>query len=482
MREHDILIGRHEDGRYVTFGGTEHAALHARTGAGKTSGFVIPNCFAWRGSLVVLDIKGEAFAATAGHRAKMGQAVYLLDPAASDGKSHRWDPLASVQRDSPERFDQISRQAFLLFPEAQGTGSSSNADKFWDPAGRGAFTAVTTLLAETPSEPLTMANVLRVFARGDGHEWLARQIAIRRLSGDPYSMMVVDGISDYLNGDSPQVEGIRKVVSTRLQAWYNPRITAATSMSDFDLREIRRKPMTIYVAVSPGNMPRMRPLLRLFFDQLTNSNTDATPAQDPTLKIPVLVMLDEFARLGRIDSLAEGAQFLRGYGLRLAYIIQNKAQLRAIYGEDGAADIFDNLGAEIVFGTNDPKLTKELEERLGDNTVNVTTKNRPRFWAWMNWAKQSEAEHPHRRPLMLDQEIAQLSPLEQIIIRPGMKPMKTKRICWWSDPAFTTLKLKAPDVEPLALEIAYDDGTTRVLRKKARAMSGLIQSDVEDEA
>ena len=65
--------------------------------------------------------------------------------------------------------------------------------------------------------------------------------------------------------------------------------------------------------------------------------------------------------------------------MRLLYVIQNKAQLRAKYGADSAEDIFDNTGAEIVFGTNDLKLTKELSERMGDDTINVTTKNRPRF-------------------------------------------------------------------------------------------------------
>ena len=92
-------------------------------------------------------------------------------------------------------------------------------------------------------------------------------------------------------------------------------------------------------------------------------------------------------------ALAEAAQYARGYGLRFLYVIQNIAQLRTRYGADGAQDILDNVGAEIVFGTNDLQLTKELSERLGDNTIDVVTKNRPRFWASLNWQKQSEAEH-----------------------------------------------------------------------------------------
>jgi type IV secretion system protein VirD4 len=470
MQEHDILIGQ-DDGDLLRFGGTEHVALHARTGSGKTSGFAIPNAFAWRGSMVCLDIKGEMFQSTAGHRARaLGQDVFLLDPASLDGRSHRWDPLAVVQRQSINRFDQISRQAFLLFPEAPaGSAGTSNADKFWEPAGRSAFTAVATLLAESPGEPLDMTNVLRMFGRGDSQDLLAAQIERRRQTGNPYSRAVVDGVSDYINGDERQVDGIRKTVSTRLAAWYNPLISAATTGSDFDLRDLRRRPMTIYVSVAPGNISRLRPLLRLFFDQLINLNSDRTPDQDETLQVPVLVMLDEFARLGRMDTVAEAAQFLRGYGVRLAYVVQNKAQVREIYGRDGATDIFDNLGAEIVFGTNDSDLTKELEERLGDDTVMFTTFSKPRFWSWFNPSKQSAGEHPHRRPLMLDQEVARMPPDEQLIIRPGMRPMKTRRICWYRDSRFTSLVRTPPEVPLLDLQVLLDDGSTVVRRAITRA-------------
>ena len=462
MQGHDILLGK-SDGHLLSLPGGEHVALHARTGAGKGVGFVIPNCFAWPGSLVVLDIKGEAYRATAGYRADvLRQDVYLLDPASETGQSHRWDPFAAVQRASLSRFRQIARQANLLFPEIDTVGGSGNNNKFWDDAGRQAFTAVATILAESPNQPLTMQAITQIFTRDDGHDWLAAKVADSRKSGRPYSQIAIDGISDFIGSD-PKLRGdIRKTVSTRLQTWSDPQIAAVTSASDFELGDLRRKPMTIYVSVAPGNIPRLRPLLRLFWDQVINANTDATPEEDPTLKVPAMFMLDEFARLGRMDALAQGAQYVRGYGIRMAFVIQNKAQVRAIYGKDGAADIFDNLGAEIVFGTADPELTKELEERLGDNTVNVTTKNRPRFWSWLNWSKQSEAEHPHRRQLMLDQEVAQMAADEQLIIRPGMRPMRTQRIRWWDDPEFSTLRRAAPSVEPLQIKVATDDGSTRV--------------------
>ena len=451
----------------LTSTAVEHVCLHARTGAGKGVSFTIPNCMSWPGSLVVLDIKGEAFRETAGHRKAMGQDVYLFDPAAASGRSHRWDPFATVDRSTIARFRQIARQANLIFPEVDQIGGGANNNKFWDDIGRQAFTSVATILAETPGEPLTMERVTEMFVRDDGHQVVAEMIAESRRSGRPLSQIAVDGVSGYVGSDAKLRGDIRSTVATKLQIWSDPQLAAVTAASDFDLRDLRRKPMTIYVAVAPGNIPRLRPLLRLFWDAVVNLNTDATPQEDPTLSVQTLLLMDEFARLGRMDTLAQSAQFVRGYGIRMAFVVQNKAQLRAIYGKDGAADIFDNLGAEIVFGTSDPEMTKELEERLGDDTINVTTKNRPRFLSWLNPSKQSEADHPHRRPLMLDQEVAQLPADQQIIIRPGMRPMKTGRIRWYDDPMFAPLVRPPPEIPLLTVSVANDSGITRVAPAKA---------------
>ncbi len=124
---------------------------------------------------------------------------------------------------------------------------------------------------------------------------------------------------------------------------------------------------------------------------------------------------------------------------------------------------------------------KELSERMGDDTINVTTKNRPRFWAWLNLQKQSEAEHPHRRPLMLSQEVSRMSPDEQIVLRAGMLPMKTGRARWFTDPNFTRLVRPPPQIPRLNVTIAADDGRTVVLRPGAPGQQPITAADVQPE-
>jgi type IV secretory pathway TraG/TraD family ATPase VirD4 len=109
MIEHDLIIGKDAKGQFLLFGGTEHAILHARSGAGKSVGFSIPNAFCWPGSLVCLDIKRELFRFTAGWREAHGSSVFLFDPAAEDGRSHRWNPFWQVRRDHPVSVSRLSR-------------------------------------------------------------------------------------------------------------------------------------------------------------------------------------------------------------------------------------------------------------------------------------------------------------------------------------------------------------------------------------
>jgi type IV secretion system protein VirD4 len=458
MQEFDLIIGKTACGDYLRFGGGEHTVLHARSGAGKSVGFSIPNAFAWPGSLICLDIKRELFRLTAGHRASLGHDVFLFDPSAEDGRSHRWNPFWQVDRVSPDRFDQISRMSFQIWPEALGQGTG-NTD-FWNAAAREAFCAVANLLAETPAEPLNMAHVLRSFLRGDAAQWMSRLITSRA-----YSRAVVDGIAGYLAADDKLGGSICKTITTRLQIWSNPRVAAATSSTDFELRDIRRRHVAIYVGVSPGDIPRNAPLLRLFFDSLLNVNTSKTPDQDATLRVPALLLLDEFAQLGRMDRLAHGLQYARGYGLRFALVVQNRAQIMDVYGNYAATDVFDNVGCEMIYGTGDERLADQIEKRMGDATVDVITENRPRWFAWMKPGKQSEAQHPHRRPLMLRQEILQMPQDEQLILRPGMRPVRAKKLQWWREPEFVKRRRSPPDIPLLSVEIPLADALPGLLTR-----------------
>jgi len=105
-------------------------------------------------------------------------------------------------------------------------------------------------------------------------------------------------------------------------------VDAATSANDFDLRDVRKKRMTIYAAVTPDHLAEAGRLLNLFFSQLINLNTKTLPKHDPTLRFQCLLLLDEFAAIGRVGILTKAVAYMAGYGLRLLPIFQSVSPAR----------------------------------------------------------------------------------------------------------------------------------------------------------
>lgn len=453
--------------RYLRFGGPEHVACYAPTRSGKGVGLVIPNCLLYESSLVCLDVKKENWAASAGIRKAAGQKVFLFDPLAPDGRTARYNPLSYVRRGTLDAFDDIQRISQMLFPHSDGDQA------FWTNSARSAFVGATSFLAETPDLPLTIGAVLRLLSRHDGANYILGMIQARRDAGTPFSAATVGALSDYLSGSTDTVQGIRKTMTASLALWFNPRVDAATEESDFDLREMRNSLHAIYVGVTPDNIERLRPLLALFFQQLVDLTVRVLPQHDPKAKHQVLVLLDEFPLLGPMPVLANAFAFVAGYNMRLMLIMQSKAQLRdpALYGPDKAAAMLDNCGVEVVFGTKDLALTKELSERLGYDTVEGVSRSGPRFWRLLRGKNLNQTESDQRRALLLPQEVMRLKPRDAIVIRPGMFPIKARRIRHFEDRTFSKLVRRPPVVEPIDVWQLMDSAATGPALAAAAAAS-----------
>ena len=302
--------------------------------------------------------------------------------------------------------------------------------------------------------------MLRLLTREDGPSYAMGLIEARRIAGKPYTEATVSALSDFLRGSADLVNSIRKSVTSKLSLWFNPRIDAATAESDFDLRTLRHSLHAIYVGVSPDNIARLRPLLALFFQQLVDLTVRTLPQFDPKAKHQVLMLLDEFPLLGPMPVLADAFAFVAGYGMRLMLVMQSKAQLRdpALYGPDKAAAILDNCGAEVIFGTKDLGLAKELSERLGFDTVEAYSRSGPRFWRMFRGGRLNVTASDQRRALLLPQEIMRLRPQEMVVIRPGLFPIRARRIRYYRERLFSRLVLPPPEVDAIDIPVRLDKG------------------------
>jgi len=428
-----IVVGK-KAGRFLIFGGSEHVLLEAPTRAGKGVGVVIPNLLTWPDSVVVLDVKRENWEASAGYRSRAGQDVYLFDPLDAEGRSARYNPLSHIHRsDEVEVINELQKIGVMLFPAPE------RSDPFWAEAARAAFAGVGALIASNPGLPFTIGEIYRHLTSGDPKTELPAQLDEAKRAGRHLSQPCISAVQDFASASDNTFSGIKQTITARLNLWLNPVVDAATATSDFDLREVRRRRMSIYLGVSPDNIDRIAPVYSLFLQQLVDLNTRDLP--DPASNVPVLVLLDEFARLGKASVIASGFSYVAGYGLRLLPVIQSRAQLRAIYGPDTTDEIIANCGVEVVFTPKELKVANELSERLGFLTLSVKSRTRTIHGMLAN---RSISESDQRRALLLPQELMQMGKGELIILRAGIPPVRGRKIIYFRMPRFTRRVIAPP--------------------------------------
>ena len=422
---------------------------------------------------------------------RSGQACYLFDPFAEDGRSARWNPFFYVAADPLRRVNDLQRIASMLYPDPP------NVDPFWTASARSLFLGIALYLFETPSSPKTIGEVLRQGMASDdegfGQHW-KRVIEGRNKGKYPLSSQCVRALYDVIDLAPVTASSIRKTFTSRLDLWLNPILDAATSANDFDLRELRRRPLSIYVGVNPDDLHRLRPVLALFFQQAIGLQTRTLPEHDPTLIYQVMMLLDECTALGRIPIIAESISYLPGYNVRVVLVIQTPAQLRDVYGANGAETMLKSLAARIVFEPKDFADAREISDELGFTTVKSTTLSKPLmdFSDPRGRRQRSVSVSEQRRALLLPQEVKALGPEQAIIFYEGLKPIRCRKIRYFTDSRFKTRLFPPPvnsapraanavDVTPAAQEIPAEPNNITASAGEVAEHRVLLDSGVAGE-
>lgn len=429
-----IVLGR-KCGRFLTFGGSEHVLVEAPTRSGKGTGIVIPNLLTWQGSVVVLDVKRENYDASAGFRSAHGQAVYLFNPTDRLGRTARYNPLAYINRDDPDDvIIELQKIATMLFVTPE------RGEAFWANGARTGFAGVGAWVAETSDEPFTMGAIYRHLTQGDARSFFKKELSKTGLN---LSLGCRTALADFAGGSDNSFADIKKTITSVLGLWLNPLVDSATAASDFDLRDLRTRPISIYLGVSPDELDRIAPLYNLLLQQLIDLNVRELP--DEHRSIPVLVILDEFARLGRASVIASAFSYVAGYGIRLLPVIQSRSQLRGVYGEHVADEIVANCGIEVAFTPKELRVANELSERIGYVGQESITKS-----LTINGllANRSKSISEQRRALLLPQELMQFPADRLILLRGGIAPIIGTKIAYFSSRFFKRRAFPPPIVPP----------------------------------
>ena len=387
----------------------------AAPGSGKTQGLMIPNCLNWPGSLVALDIKGECYDRTAGFRAAMGQAVYKIEFLSRDYRTHQYNPFGYVSEDKNFRVGDIERIAHYLLPNPPGPGG----DPFWATSARDMFRAIALYLFETAGS-CTLGGVLDVADTPEELQKFARRVVREAAAGTlSVDAQTVRDFATIANRPDKTHGGVKDNLTGALAPLKNPLVRYATDGNTFDLRDLRSERMSVYMTVKKPDLPPLRPIINLFFQQLVDLSSMIEYGKDPSHRHEVLLGMDEFAQLGRLDAVFEGVTFFRSFGLRLLAILQSPSQLRTNYSIEGAKTFEQSFDCSVFYtpSPRDIETAELISKLLGNNTVKGRSESKRKGF---ETKYDSTSTSDQERALMLPQEVMRMPGTKQIIVISGL--------------------------------------------------------------
>jgi type IV secretion system protein VirD4 len=401
-----------------------HALIVAPTGRGKTSGFVIPNLLTFKGSVVVLDVKGENFEKTSRHRLSQGDKVYRFAPTDWDPKrpSNRYNPLLRIAAlEDPDRQQMELQLLASLFLQTDNDRVSGLLD-----GGIDLFVAA-GLLAFERGRP-NLGEIYRITAAGGDKqkEYLTRSQEVK----NPAARLIFERMAS-TNNDT-LTSYLSLLMTSGLKQWANPAIDRATQESDFDFRTIRKAPFTVYLVVEPLMVKPLAPLIRLFFSDLLASLQDKEPGRDEPW--PVMIMLDEFNRLGKMPIVMDSIETLRSYRAHLAVVTQTIPALDEIYGENARRALQGNAGVKLYLTPSDEKTIEELSKAVGMTTKRVVTKSRS--IGKNPFSGRSLSERTEETSLLPEDEARRMSLDDIVMVIDAQMPIQAKRIKYYEDSYF----------------------------------------------
>jgi type IV secretion system protein VirD4 len=426
-----VVLGKFRN-RLLRLPGYDFVLLAAPTRTGKGVGFCVPNLLQFEDSAVVLDIKGENFNLTSEFRRRyLGNEIVYFNPFAED--THRWNPLSYMSDDPNFRANDLLALASIIYPP-------NEKEPFWPDSARNLFVGLGLLVLETDALPKTIGEILRQ-ASGHGQAievYLEHVLACRAAGPAPLSHACRDSVNRFLGSGETALKGIVATFTAALTPFANPVIDKATSVNDFDLRDVRKKKMTIYLNIPAGEILQAGFIVNMFFSQLINENVKQLPEQNPALKYQCLLLLDEFTAMGKVAIIAKGVGYMAGYNLRLAIVIQDKAQLDAVYGKEDAHNIVSNMGAVIYFTPSQVSEAEEYSKMIGNNTVDSFSEQHAKgtLFGLKGSSGDSKTASLQSRAVMLPQELLGMSKDVQLIVRSGIPVIKADKIRYFDDPFF----------------------------------------------
>jgi type IV secretion system protein VirD4 len=411
----------------------------------------VPTLLTWPGSAIVHDIKGENWTLTAGWRAHFGR-VLLFDP--TNGDSAAYNPLLEVRRGEWEVRDAQNIADVLVDPEG-----ALERRNHWEKTSHSLLVgAILHVLYAEPDKTLGgVANFLSDPKRPI-EPTLRAMMTTPHLGKKGVHPVVASAARELLNKSDNERSGVLSTAMSFLGLYSDPVVARVTRQCDWRICDLVEgaHPTTLYLVVPPSDISRTKPLIRLILNQIGRRLTEDLAAIGRRHRL--LLMLDEFPALGRLDFFESALAFMAGYGLKSFLIAQSLNQIEKAYGQNNS--ILDNCHVRVSFATNDERTAKRVSDALGTATELRAMKNYAghRLSPWLGHLMVSRQETA--RPLLTAGEVMQLPPDDELVLVSGCHPIRAKKARYYEDRELKARILPPPKLSRRGLMATAADSSS----------------------
>ncbi|HQS19357.1 conjugal transfer protein TraG [Reyranella sp.] len=441
---------------YLRHEGPEHVLCFAPTRSGKGVGLVVPTLLTWPGSSIVHDIKGENWELTSGFRSRHGR-VLLFDP--TNAASAAYNPLLEVRRGEWEVRDVQNIADVLVDPEG-----ALERRNHWEKTSH-ALLVGAILHVLYAGEDKTLAGVAAFLSdpRQPIETTLRAMMTTPHLGKAGVHPVIASAARELLNKSENERSGVLSTAMSFLGLYRDPVVAQVTRRCDWRIRDLveSERPTTLYLVVPPSDISRTKPLVRLVLNQIGRRLTEELHPKGRRHRL--LLMLDEFPALGRLDFFESALAFMAGYGLKSFLIAQSLNQIEKAYGPNNA--ILDNCHVRVCFATNDERTAKRVSDALGTATEIRDARNYAghRLSPWLGHLMVSRQETA--RPLLTPGEVMQLPATDELVLVSGCPPIRARKARYYEDRQLTERLLPPPEPErPRASSVTMDDWSAKAVR------------------
>jgi type IV secretion system protein VirD4 len=256
--------------------------------------------------------------------------------------------------------------------------------------------------------------------------------------------VVASAARELLNKSENERSGVLSTAMSFLGLYRDPTVAEVTSRCDWRIADLIEgdRPVSLYLVIPPSDISRTKPLVRLVLNQIGRRLTEQLDQAGGARKHQLLMMLDEFPALGRLDFFETSLAFMAGYGIRAFLIAQSLNQIEKAYGEYNS--ILDNCHVRVAFATNDERTAKRISDALGTATEQRAMRNYAghRLAPWLAHVMVSRQETA--RALLTPGEVMQLPATDELVLISGLAPIRARKLRYYADPNFAARVAPAP--------------------------------------